>query len=261
VWWVLAVVTGSAVIAAPGLLAVVRSVGVGHATDSGVVAPIPEMLLPAGVAASLVLAYTWRAEWRVPTMTGMVMLPALIGLGLAARVGILPTQYYPSKLIWHTAVLGLAPLAVVVAQGLLALRMSRSLRVGALRAIATVSLVGVVAFAALAPSAAQLHVWSTVDGDAVLSAVTSPGADRAQVVWLRSSAMDSTVTRILLDYFRAGSTGARTSQVRLAVAAECALLEGSPSPTVLSDQPHGAVLARYGCVPHVSTVQVSHRSE
>jgi hypothetical protein len=141
------------------------------------------------------------------------------------------------------------------------LRASGTVRAAALRAVATVALVGVVAFAAVAPSAAQLHIWSTVHGDAVIAAVTSPDADRAQVVWLGSGAVDSTVTRLLLDFFRAGSTSARTPQAPLGVAGECALLDESPSPTVLSDQPRGAVLTRYGCVPQVSTVQVSHRSE
>jgi hypothetical protein len=256
--WTLVTGAVSLAVAAPGLLSVVSSVGIGHATDAGVVAPLPRVLLPLGVIGAVVLGFRRRRDWRVVACVAFVLVPCVTGLALAARVGISPTQYYPSKLIWHTAALGLAPLGVLTAQGLVALRQRSSAVAVVGRAVATAALVLVAAYAFATPAGAQLHTWSRVDGATVLTAVTTPDAQSAQVVWLgRGHADDDRIVRVLLDYYRVAQTTQRTPQGPLTVAEECQLLHASPVPAVLSDQPADAVAARYSCARDVHVVRLA----
>lgn len=257
--WVGTVGMLAAAIGAPGMLAVVRGVGVGHASDAGVVAPLPLVLLPLGLLALIIVLLHWSRELTVLGFAVLASLPGLTGLGLAVRVGIPPTQYYPSKLIWHTALLGLAPLGVLVAYGIQTLRRRPSVLATGTRAAATVALAVVVAYAFAAPLGAQFHKWSTVHGGPVLAALTTPGAQSAQVVWLSTGRLDGAIARLFLDYYRADDTSQRTPQAPLSVAAECRLLKASGSATVLSDQPSSAVAARYRCVGGVRTLAVRWR--
>jgi hypothetical protein len=116
-----------------------------------------------------------------------------------------------------------------------------------------------VAYAFAVPYAAQLHKWSTVHSKPVLAALTTPGAASAQVVWLSSGRLDSTITRILLDYYRVDRTTQWTPQQPLSVVAECQLLKSSSNPTVLSDEQPSAVVERYRCVASLATVAVARR--
>jgi hypothetical protein len=68
---------------------------------------------------------------------------------------------------------------------------------------------------------------------------------------------DDTIGRILLDFYRAGSTAVRTPQLPIDVAQECALLADALSPTVLSDRPTAEVQFRYSCVRDLHVVPVS----
>ncbi len=228
--WTLVMGAVSLAVAAPGLLSVVRSVGVGHATDAGVVAPLPLVLLPLAVLGAVVLGFRRRRDWRVVACVVLVLVPAFTGLALAARVGIPPTQYYPSKLIWHTAALGLAPLGVLTAQVLVALHERSSAVAVATRTVTTAALVVIVAYAFATPVAAQLHQWSKVHGATVLTAVTTPDAQSAQVVWLGSGhADDDRIVRILLDYYRVAQTTQRTPQGPLTRRGRMPAAPGEPS--------------------------------
>jgi hypothetical protein len=117
-----------------------------------------------------------------------------------------------------------------------------------------------VAYGAFAPLEAQQGRWQKVDGDVVLAAATAPDAERAQVVWMRSGVADSTFARLLLDYYRAGRTSARTPQPRLDLGQECALLRESTAPTVLTDEPASVAAARYDCVSQVGILELAERS-
>ena len=88
--------------------------------------------------------------------------------------------------------------------------------------------------------------WDHVDGDVVLRAASSPGAGTARVVWV-GQGMDSTITRILLDFYRVRTPLDRTIQFPASVADECALLSGGASPVVLSDAAPDEVRRRYAC--------------
>jgi hypothetical protein len=116
----------------------------------------------------------------------------------------------------------------------------------------------VVAYAFLNPASAFLGAWSSVEGVRVLPALSAPGADRAQVVWLGSIG-DDTIGRILLDFYRAGDTMERTPQEPLDREAECALLRDAAGPVVLTDHRRLEALSRYSCVPRLSVVEVTGR--
>jgi hypothetical protein len=253
---VAAVGTPAAAIALPGVLAVVSRLGVGAASDAGVVAPLPRILLPLGLLALVIVVVQWWREWTVLGFAVVVSLPALTGLGLAVRVGIPPTQYYPSKLIWHTALLGLVPLGVFVASGIQMLRRRSSMLAAVARGACTVTLAVVVAYAFASPLAAQFHKWSTVHGGPVLAALTTPGAPSAQVVWLSTGRLDGAITRLFLDYYRADRTSQRTPQSPLGVTEECQLLKASAAPMVLSDEQPSVVAARYRCIAGVGAIEV-----
>jgi hypothetical protein len=75
------------------------------------------------------------------------------------------------------------------------------------------------------------------------------------VVWLGARG-DDTIGRILLDFYRAGTTTKRTPQEPQSLAGECRLLREAATPTVLSDQAADAVRARYSCVPSARLVVV-----
>jgi hypothetical protein len=246
-------VAGSA--STPALVAVVTGIGLGHATDAGVEAPLPELLLILGLLASGVAA-VWGRSRSISAAIGVIMTPTLVALGVAVAVEIPVTQYYPSKLLWHSAVLGLAPLAVVVVAGARDLRRRNgSLRVMT-QAAAGAGFALAVGFAFLNPASAFGGAWSTVEGDRLLAAVATPGADRAQVVWL-GSVGDDTIGRILLDFYRAGSTPERTPQPPLSVESECSLLQRAVRPVVLTNSPPAAARVRYRCVSGLDVVTVS----
>lgn len=251
-----AVIVVCAAAAYPGVLAVAKGVGVGHAAVSDIEAPYPLLPLLAGLMAAGVLG------WRSPRgrsadliLLAVVALPAITALGIATLQKVSLDLYYPSKLLWESAVLGLAPTGVAVACLVRRLSTSNILTARTARVVVTVTVVLIAGYAAISPLGAFAGAWSTVDGPRTLSAVTSPGADRAQVVWLGSRG-DDTIGRILLDFYRAGETSERVPQEPLSVADECRLLRAATRPTVLTDRPAGEALRRYECVPGIQVVLV-----
>jgi hypothetical protein len=250
---VITILAGSASI--PALVAVVTGIGLGHATDAGVEAPLPEILLILGLLASGAVAVRGRSR-SISAAMGVIMTPTLAALGVAMAVGIPVTQYYPNKLLWHSAALGLAPLAVVVVAGARDLRRRNASLSVMTRAAVSAGIALAIGFAFLNPASAFGGAWSTVEGDRLLTAVATPGADRAQVVWL-GSVGDDTIGRILLDFYRAGSTPERTPQPPLSVESECSLLRRAVRPVVLTNSQPAAARVRYRCVSGLDVVKVS----
>ena len=244
-----------AVAAWPALLAVVTRVGLQHASDADVVSPVPWAFLVPGLAAGVVLVLR-RRDRRTAGVLAQMALPGVTGVLLALYLGIPPTDYYPSKLLWHTAVLGLAPLAVVVVA--VAVRVDGASFRGAslLRVVGGGSLATVLLFALLGPFAAFTGGWSTTDGPTVLRAVSAPGAAQAQVVWTGGPLITDTVARILLSAVHPTSGGITRPQESLTVPQECALLRAVSAPTVLSDRPAATVRSRYACAPDLRVVPV-----
>ncbi len=242
-------------VAAPGVLAVLSRIGIDHATDAGVEAPLPWVLMPLGLLATTATALRWRRDLRVLALAGMVLVTAATAPALAAKVGIPVTLYYPSKILWSSAALALAPLGVVLALGVAAVwRFEGALALVSRSAVAAVAGL-LVALCAYTPATAVL-AWATVDGDQVLGTLQAPDAGAAQVVWLPGELSDSTISRILLDFYRVGGDADFLPQQPLGVAQECEVLRASPHPAVLSTAPADQVLARYACVPDVRVVPV-----
>ncbi|SDP26523.1 hypothetical protein SAMN04489867_1898 [Pedococcus dokdonensis] len=253
--WVGGTVLVAAASAVPSLAAVATKVGIQHATDAGVDAPVPFVLLTLALVSSVVLLVRRRRDLVVVTVALAVLGTALSGPLLAARVGISPTTYYPSKLLWHAAVLGLAPTAVLGGRlmGMLESRAKGAARVLWLGAGAAI---GAVVLGCLAnPLIGASGAWPSPHGAVVLRAVTTPRAADAQVVWTGDGA-DDTISRILLDYYRVAQTPARTAQGGLDVATECQLLSESDAPAVLSTRDEPDVRARYACAPDVQRIPV-----
>ena len=166
--------------AAPALTAVL-GVGLDHATDAGLDPRVPWVWALLGVAATALLLRTWRTgrggvdpAGPAPRPGGGVttLATAALGLALAARFGLSPLTYYPGKLLWHTAVLGM----VALPAGVLFLLRSA----GRLATVAVVPVVTsvVVGLGLVAPAYALTGRLSNVDADLVLAAATTPAADR-----------------------------------------------------------------------------------
>lgn len=246
------VVVGGAVAAltvVPPFTAVATTVGVGQAVVADVEVPVPVLAAGLGVACALGLAWWLRRDRTLAAVLLLVCLPALTGVVLAVRLGIPVTQYYPGKLVWHTAALGLTVAGATLALAWQRLRAHASPAATAGRAVVGALAVLGVLVGVIAPSGALRGKWSTVDARTVLSLVGTPGAGRAQVVWSHGPLVTDTVTRILLDAYRPEADRVDTPQGPLTVAEECELLRTASVPVILTTMPEGEVRTRYACAP------------
>ncbi|MBM6405968.1 hypothetical protein JQN72_17130 [Phycicoccus sp. CSK15P-2] len=244
---------GSVAASWPAMAAVVNRVGVGHAAEADIHAPVPWLVLGLGLVAAIVLAVRSRLH-EVPWFLGLLWVPAVTGAVLAWRVGVSPESYYPSKLLWHTALLSLPSISVVGVA--LAVRVDRSAAVGSslLRVLGGAAAALVLLYAVVGPTAAYTGGWSTVDGATVLRLLGASEAARAQVVHSDGRLVTDTVTRILLDAERP-EHDERTPQESLSIEEECALLEEADDPTVLTDRPVPEIRERYSCVTPIVVVR------
>jgi hypothetical protein len=248
------VLIGAVALAWPAGLAVISSIGIGHATDAQVVAPLPYLWLGASLLSVLYLALRHRSG-STAALGVTVWLNAFSAVGVAAVVGITLTTYYPSKVLWESALLGLPAVAVVLA--LTVRDVSTRWRSGRILRGVVVGCACLLTGACLAnPALAMMGPWSSIDGGRVLAAITAPHAEEAQVVWLGRPASNGVIARVLLDFYRVEATQARTPQPPLSVTQECELLRRAQIPTVLSSEPEGAVRARYRCVTGLRVLAV-----
>ena len=240
---------------APGLLAVLRQTGLDHALEAGVAAPLPMTWLGAAAASSVIAMGLGmrRRDLAMATASAMVIGALVSAIAVAAAVGIPPSQYYPSKMLWKATLLGVPLVWVAIVTALDRLRGRWSLPAFALSG-------AVVACLALwwmaQPAASFMGKWSSVSAPKVLAAVRPEGAAAAEVVWT-GDREDDTVARILLDFYRVGQTRERTLQHPLSIAEECALLAKVSQPVVLSTEAPGTVEARYRCATGLRTIHVA----
>lgn len=253
---VAALVPLSLVLGAPGVLAVVAGVGLDHASEAGPDSPVPVVVLVAGLLAAVVVAVL-RRDPRTTCVAVITVLPALTAVGLAVGLGLDLLHYYPSKLLWQTALLALPWLAVLVALAVAAALRRRPTAAPVARGAVAVLAGLVTAYALLLPWGSQAGAWSTVDGSRVLAALTTPGAPGAVVVWLEDSPTTDSITRSFLDVLRVEQSRTRAPQARTSVEQECALLRAAERPVVLSTAAEAAVRDRYSCVPDVVVVPVA----
>ena len=251
-------VVTAGLVSLPSFAAVVARVGVGHAVDADIVAPVPLGVLGLGLVGVLVLGWIRRRDLALLLALGTMVLPAVTGVVLAWRVGVSPTTYYPGKLLWHTALLTLAPLGALA---VLAWRRSATMRLALPRLAARTALAGagvVVALGALlGPTPALGGSWSTADGAVVRALIAAPDAEQAQVVWSGAGPVSDAVTRILLDAYRPPEGRVGAIQEPTTTAQDCAVLRAAARPTVLTDEPEREVRDRYSCVPDLRIIRPS----
>lgn len=239
-------------VAWPSLRALFVDVGFARASIQGVPAPPMGLWLPVSlVGATIALVVTRDLPVRA-------LAAASVGSGVLAglvawRAGVPLTHYYPRKMLWQATLLGLPATAAVGALGLQ--RLARGRLPGVLRPVGAAVVVLFVALSSAFPVLARAGSWNHVDGSVVLRAASSPDAGTARVVWV-GQGMDSTITRILLDFYRVSTPRDRTIQYPATVADECALLTGAISPVVLSDATRAEVGRRYACAPGVRSLPI-----
>lgn len=248
----------------PSLRALFVDVGFARASIQGVPAPPMGLWLPLSlVGAALALVVTRDLPVRVLAVASVGS--AVLAVLVAWRAGVPLTHYYPRKMLWQATLLGLPPTAAVGALGLHRLAVRRpgprpeaegaGRFHGVLRPLGASMVVVFVALSSVFPILATAGSWNHVDGSAVLRAASSPDAATARVVWV-GQGMDSTIARILLDFYRVSTPQDRTIQYPATVADECALLAGATSPVVLSDATPDEVSRRYACAPGVRTLPI-----
>ncbi|KQZ90663.1 hypothetical protein ASD62_16570 [Phycicoccus sp. Root563] len=257
--WSAGVVTvAGAIIALPGVLALLKPVGgvpVSHAASGGDV-PTP-VLVPLAVVVAAVGYLAWSRRRPAPVVVVLLMGGVTVGLAfvLARSVGVAISSYYPNKILWVGADVLLAFVGIA-----LAVLLVRLDGVGGWRRVGLVP-VGlasalVVVVAGLSMLSAPLGSWSTVDGDEVVHALRSPGAGQADVFLTQEPGPFEHTVQIMIRFFHAGSrygdlpTGS--------VAEQCAVLTVSRTPTVLTTLDPQVARDRFACVPAVRVVQVTH---
>jgi hypothetical protein len=203
----------------------------------------------------VVVATRWR-DGGVRCVAALTLIPSLLAVALSLGLGVALLHYYPSKLLWQSALLGLP---WVAAAGALLLDRLATARPGAgvvTRRVVTWVVAVFVAYALLLPWGSQVGTWATVDASRAVAALSTPRATEATVVWLGRTPTTDSVTRSLLDVLRVAETRVRAPQARLTVEQECALLEDAARPVVLSTEPEASVRSRYACVPDLTVIRV-----
>ncbi|MFQ6172853.1 hypothetical protein ACK8HX_14680 [Oryzobacter sp. R7] len=243
-------------VALPGVLAVVRAVGLDHAAEAGPDSPVPLPLVVLAVVLSVAVAAVAR-DAVIACAAVATALPAATALALSAVLGVGLLEYYPSKLLWQSAVLGL--LWVVVAGALAGhglLTQAPAVR-PVVRVVGGVAAALFVLWALVLPWGSLVGTWATVDAARVLAALRTPGAPDATVVWLQATPTSDSVTRSLLDAYRVGETRERMPQARQSVEAECVLLGAAAAPVILTTASEAEARQRYSCAPAARVVRVS----
>lgn len=210
---------------------------------SGATPSIPWLFLAPSALALLALAFSGAG--RVLTVALMsVAAPAATAAGVVVMLGLVWSDYYPTKMLWTTAVLALPFLAVSMAR-----LVAWGVSVDGLRAPVGVTAASVLCLAGLlglvTPAGALIGAWSTVDSARVLGAIGTRGAADARAVWMDSST-ETAVTRTLL-YVYDPDRPLGAFPDRLSVAEECFLLGTARSRVVVSSQPLRDTLQRYSC--------------
>ncbi|GAB3035336.1 hypothetical protein GCM10011376_18980 [Nocardioides flavus (ex Wang et al. 2016)] len=237
--------------AAPPFLSAYTGPGIAASAAPGV-SPVPSwlVLLASVIATMIVIRQLPRAE--ATGLGGVVLAPMLVGVAISGVLATSITSYYPSKLLWHTAAVGLGLFAVVTVSFVArAARAGPALRIGGVTIGTLASAFGL--WGLVTPLGSQIHAWSTVDGQRVMSALEIPGSSEAQGVWMNTDT-ETAVTRTLIASLR----GVALAADRMSVAEECAAMRESPSPVVVTSKSATAAHRRYDCVDGLQVITV-HR--
>ena len=249
---VLSIVVAAVASVVPLLLALSRDVGLAHAGAFGAVDPLSFPWVVLGIVCTTLLAKrTWVGVLPAATI-GMGAVSALV---IAQRSNAALSDYYPAKMLWLSAVLGVPAVWALGVWGVgdfggltaVPARVARS-AVGTL--VLTLLVVDL-----MTPAATLVQAAVMSDAKRVLTAATSTGADRTQVVWRATDTATLDVfVRILIDFYSPSRSA--TPVAELSVAEECKLLRSARIPSVLTTRTPGQAASRYGCVSGVQTIPV-----
>ena len=235
-------------------------VGVSRAAVYGAIMRLPvEWVIPGILAAMLCLI--WPGRSRAAAWVGMAVLVALLEpIGAWLFLDVPLRSYYPTKLLWHVAALGVPLVWAWLSLGRVALIQRAGLArakpdVGAwTRVILGVSvlagLVGVVP--------AALGYWSHDAGKILISA-TSVDAPRAQVAWRAGENEDNDffIQRLVSVYSVERGMPFNLS-IPVGLSEQCETLRSAAVPTVLTSASQAEVTQRFGCAPGVVAVPVQN---
>lgn len=236
----------------PLVFALSTQVGVSRAAVYGAAAAAPVTWVLGGLLGNAALL-RWRGLAAAPLAASALGLACTVALTF--HVGASLADYYPSKMLWLGAVLGVPAVWVVGARALqvAAAKISPLLSMGRSVALTFGVMYAVISMAT--PVAAISDKSVQTRGAAVLQAVGVPDAADAEVVWgAADSATEDALVRILLDAY---APARRPTPIAvLDVSEECGLLAAAEDPAVLSRHSPEEVSQRYSCAPNVRTVEI-----
>jgi hypothetical protein len=248
---VLAVLVLTVVAAAPGVAGAVRGYGLSATSEAG---DVPPPLLVWSVVALLACAWSVRRGEPAPAVPALAALATSFAMVMLLDLEL--ADYYPNKTLWVGVVLAF-PLMAACASLVVGRLDGGSLaaRVGFVVAGAVLGLAAVTSVTATVIGAGGS--WSSVDGGAVMSAVTSPRAHEAAVVWSAVGEREDAASQLLLDFYSATASTPPLGLAATAVEDQCALLVATPDPVAMSAADPATVRARFACVPALEVVPVT----
>lgn len=248
-----ATVALAAVSVLPLVLAINHSVGIGHAGAQGAVASLPGVWVIGGLIAAGIVARK-SALGFLPLGTSAFGSLCAVVIALHSRVPL--DSYYPSKMLWLGAVLGVP--AVWVAGALIIKSVDRRMTARPAVLVRALGSAWIALFLLVSVLTPLMLLWqgakNTQAAD-ILRAVEVPGAARAQIAWnATSSSTFDVFVRILLDSYEPSRPG--TPVAELSVDQECVILRSSDHPAVITSRSSAEVKSRYSCVGDLATITV-----
>lgn len=257
----IAVMVCSALATAPVLQTLVgfgaRGVALSQSPDGAIMRLPVEWVVPGILAVALCLA--WPGRSRAAGWVGLAVLVAFLEpIGAWLLLDVPLQNYYPTKMLWHVAALGVPLVAAWCAVGCLAFshRFGRRSagRVLAPSVYVSVTITVLAGFAGVLP--ATLGEWYK-DGGRILKAATSPHAPDAQVVWRAGQNEDEDwrIQRLVATY-RAGQGLSPALSIPVGLSEQCETLRSVAVPAVLTTASQAEVTERFSCAPGVVSLPV-----
>ena len=218
---------------------------------------LPVEWVASGMVAAL-LCLAWPGRSRAAKWVGIAVCVAFLEpVGAWLLLDVPLQNYYPTKLLWLVAALGVPlvwawfSLVGVVLTQRFGSRLARPAVGASVCVILTVTvLVGLVG---VLPAA--LGLWSRDQGRILISA-TSPGAPHAQVVWrIGQNAYEDWRVQRLVSTYRSQSASSDVG-IPVGLGKQCETLRASAVPAVLTRVSQAEVTRRFSCVPGVVKVPV-----
>ena len=233
-------------------------VGVSRVAAVGSVMRLPVEWVVPGVLAAI-LCLVWPGHSRAVRWVGIAVLIAFLEpIGAWVLLDVPLQSYYPTKLLWHVAALGLPLVWAWIALGGVRItqRLRPQLAKKAVAASTCVILTVTVLVGLVGVLPAALGFWSLDQGRILISA-TSIDAPKAQVVWRAGENEDEDwrIQRLVSTYSRSRGLPDYLS-IPVGLSEQCETLRSVAAPAVLTSATQAEVTKRFGCAPGVVGLQV-----